>query len=113
MTVNYVFLKVTITCSSCDTDIHLRSSALYCVPFLSFVLTSALLFRLLSCLIIDHRLWFETLASSDGGQHNLILLFTLCRSLGKARIQHIEKNDTQKIDEFQFHVPSDFQTSKG
>lgn len=33
----------------------------FCVP----VLMSALLFHRLSCWIIDHRLWFETLASSD------------------------------------------------
>lgn len=76
-------------------------------------LMSALLFRRLDCWIIDHHLWFETWVSSEGGQHNLISLFTLCRSLRKARLQYTEYMIPTELTSSQFHVLDDFQTRKG
>lgn len=95
VTVTDLVLTMTIIESCCFSFFCLFCPKVYSVS----VLMSALLFRHLNCWIIDHRLWFETLASSDGGQHNLIL-FTLCRSLGKSKDPTYWVNDTHKLDEF-------------
>ena len=94
----------------------LRLSSQYCIVLAAFsvsALMSALLFRRLDCWIIDHHLWFETWASSEGGQHNLISLFTLCRSLRKARLQYTEYMIATELTSSQFHILDDFQTRKG
>lgn len=62
-------------------DVTYNSSAAEIFPnstivLFIIVLMSSLFFLHLNCWIIDQCLWFESLASIDGGQHNLILPLT-------------------------------------